>query len=73
MALNLRSLIARLNTTTRGAMEGAAGPCMSRGHHEVEVELHEQSKQQRVGAHVDLREGVVEQHQPRRIGRGTGQ
>ena len=38
MALNLRSLIARLNTTTRGAMEGAAGLCMSRGHYEVEVE-----------------------------------
>ena len=38
MALNLRSLIARLNTTCRGAMEGAAGLCMSRGHYEVEVE-----------------------------------
>ncbi len=38
MALNLRSLIARLNTTVRGAMEGAAGLCMSRGHYEVEVE-----------------------------------
>ncbi|MFT4179232.1 MAG: type VI secretion system ATPase TssH [Thermomonas sp.] len=38
MALNLRALIARLNTTCRGAMEGAAGLCMSRGHYEVEVE-----------------------------------
>ena len=38
MALNLRALIARLNTTVRGAMEGAAGLCMSRGHYEVEVE-----------------------------------
>ena len=38
MALNLRSLIARLNTNCRGAMEGAAGLCMSRGHYEVEVE-----------------------------------
>ena len=32
MALNLRALIARLNPTVRGAMEGAAGLCMSRGH-----------------------------------------
>ena len=38
MALNLRALVARLNTTCRGAMEGAAGLCMSRGHYEVEVE-----------------------------------
>lgn len=38
MALNLRALIARLNTNVRGAMEGAAGLCMSRGHYEVEVE-----------------------------------
>jgi type VI secretion system protein VasG len=38
MALNLRSLVARLNTTCRGAMEGAAGLCMSRGHYDVEVE-----------------------------------
>ena len=38
MALNLRALIARLNTTVRGAMEGAAGLCMSRSHYEVEVE-----------------------------------
>ena len=38
MALNLRALIARLNTTVRGAMEGAAALCMSRGHYEVEVE-----------------------------------
>lgn len=38
MALNLRSLVARLNSTCRGAMEGAAGLCMSRGHYDVEVE-----------------------------------
>lgn len=38
MALNLRALIARLNPTVRGAMEGAAGLCMSRGQYEVEVE-----------------------------------
>ncbi|MDO5609607.1 MAG: type VI secretion system ATPase TssH [Pseudomonadota bacterium] len=36
--MNLRALIARLNSTSRGAMEGAAGVCMSRGHYEVEIE-----------------------------------
>ncbi|MDQ3038382.1 MAG: AAA family ATPase, partial [Pseudomonadota bacterium] len=36
--MNLRSLVARLNTTSRSAMEGAAGLCMSRGHYDVEVE-----------------------------------
>ena len=38
MALNLRALVGRLNTTCKGAMEGAAGLCMSRGHYDVEVE-----------------------------------
>ncbi|MFN7183091.1 MAG: type VI secretion system ATPase TssH [Thermomonas haemolytica] len=38
MALNLRALIARLNPTVRGAMEGAAGLCLSRGQYEVEIE-----------------------------------
>ena len=28
--MNLKSLIAKLNDTTRGAMEGAAGICMTR-------------------------------------------
>ncbi len=38
MALNLRSLVGRLNTTCRGAVEGAAGLCLSRTHYDVEIE-----------------------------------
>ncbi|MFC5743001.1 type VI secretion system ATPase TssH [Dyella tabacisoli] len=38
MAVNLRALVARLNTTCRGAMEGAAGLCLSRTHHDVDIE-----------------------------------
>ncbi|OOG55634.1 type VI secretion system ATPase TssH [Rhodanobacter sp. C03] len=38
MAVNLRALVARLNTTCRGAMEGAAGLCLSRTHYDVEIE-----------------------------------
>jgi type VI secretion system protein VasG len=38
MAINLRALVARLNTTCRGAMEGAAGLCLSRTHYDVEIE-----------------------------------
>lgn len=38
MATNLRSLIARLNSTCRNAMEGAAGLCLSRTHYEVDIE-----------------------------------
>ncbi|MES2313422.1 MAG: type VI secretion system ATPase TssH [Pseudomonadota bacterium] len=36
--MNLRALVARLNTTCRGAMEGAAGLCLSRTHYDVEIE-----------------------------------
>ncbi len=35
---NLKSLIGRLNDTTRHALEGAAGMCLSRTNYEVEIE-----------------------------------
>jgi type VI secretion system protein VasG len=38
MAVNLRSLIGKLNSVTRGALEGAAGLCLSRTHYDVEIE-----------------------------------
>ncbi|MFN7993068.1 MAG: type VI secretion system ATPase TssH [Bryobacteraceae bacterium] len=38
MPVNLRSLIGKLNDTTRNAMEAAAGLCLSRTHYDVEVE-----------------------------------
>jgi type VI secretion system protein VasG len=38
MALNLRSLVSRLDATCRGAIEGAAGLCLSRTHYDVEIE-----------------------------------
>ena len=38
MALNLRSLVGRLNSTCRGAVESAAGLCLSRTHYDVEIE-----------------------------------
>src|SRR5882724_4381848 len=38
MAVNLKSLISRLNGTGRGALEGAAGLCLSRTNYEVEPE-----------------------------------
>src|SRR5690348_9065608 len=38
MPVNLRALIAKLNPTTRGAVETAAGLCLSRAHYDVEVE-----------------------------------
>jgi type VI secretion system protein VasG len=38
MSVNLRGLIAKLNPTTRGAVEAAAGLCLSRTHYDVEVE-----------------------------------
>jgi len=38
MSVNLRALIAKLNPTTRGAIEAAAGLCLSRTHYDVEVE-----------------------------------
>ena len=38
MGLNLKSLIAKLNDQSRGALEGAAGLCLSRTHYDIEVE-----------------------------------
>ena len=38
MNVNLKSLIGRLNDTTRTALEGAAGLCLSRTNYDVEIE-----------------------------------
>jgi type VI secretion system protein VasG len=38
MTVNLRSLIGKLNDTVRGALEGAAGLCLSRTHYDIEIE-----------------------------------
>jgi type VI secretion system protein VasG len=38
MATNLRAVIGKLNLTTRNALEGAAGLCLSRTHYNVEIE-----------------------------------
>ncbi len=38
MSLNLKSLIGKLNDTTRGVLEGSAGLCMSRTHYDIEIE-----------------------------------
>lgn len=38
MALNLKSLIGKLNESTRNALESAAGLCLSRTHYDIEVE-----------------------------------
>jgi len=36
--VNLKALIGKLNDSTRGAMEAAAGLCLSRSHYDIEVE-----------------------------------
>ncbi len=38
MSINLKSLISKLNKTTRNAMEAAAGLCVSRAHYDIEIE-----------------------------------
>ena len=38
LSLNLKSLIAKLNESTRGALESAAGLCVSRAHYDIEIE-----------------------------------
>jgi type VI secretion system protein VasG len=38
MGINLKSLIGKLNDTARGALEGAAGLCLSRTHYDIEIE-----------------------------------
>jgi len=38
MSVNLKSLIGKLNDTMRGAVQNAAGLCLSRTHYDVEIE-----------------------------------
>lgn len=38
MSVNLKSLIGKLNDTTRAALEGAAGLCLARTHYDIEIE-----------------------------------
>ena len=38
MELNLKSLINKMNTVTKSALESSAGYCMNRGHYNIEVE-----------------------------------
>ena len=38
MPIELKPLLGRLNRTSARALEGAAGVCVSRGHHEVTTE-----------------------------------
>jgi len=38
MALSLKSLVSKLDNTTRSALEAAAGLCLSRTHYDVEIE-----------------------------------
>lgn len=38
MSANLKGLIGKLNDTTRGAMEAAAGLCLARTHYDIEIE-----------------------------------
>jgi type VI secretion system protein VasG len=38
MNVNLRSLIGKLNSTTRNALEASAGLCLSRTHYDIEIE-----------------------------------
>ena len=38
MSVNLKSLIGKLDNVCRGALEGAAGLCLSRTHYDIEVE-----------------------------------
>ncbi len=38
MGVNIKSLIGKLNDTTRSALEAAAGLCLSRTHYDIEIE-----------------------------------
>ena len=38
MANTLKSIVAKLNDTTRETLEGAAGLCLARTHYDVEIE-----------------------------------
>jgi type VI secretion system protein VasG len=36
--VNLKALVAKLNDTTRSAVEAAAGLCVTRTHYDIEIE-----------------------------------
>jgi len=38
MGISLKSIVSKLNDTTRAALEGAAGLCLARTHYDVEIE-----------------------------------
>ena len=38
MGISLKAIVARLNSTMRAVLEGAAGMCVTRAHYDVEVE-----------------------------------
>jgi len=38
MTVNIKSLVSKLNDAARGALEGAAGLCLSRTHYDIEIE-----------------------------------
>ena len=38
MSVSLKSLIGKLNDTCRGALEAAAGLCLTRTHYDVDIE-----------------------------------
>ena len=38
MAVNLKSLVGKLNDTMRSTLEASAGLCLSRTHYDVEIE-----------------------------------
>ena len=38
MSVSLKAIVSKLNDTTRTALEGAAGLCLSRTHYDVEIE-----------------------------------
>src|SRR5215467_16069134 len=38
MSVSLKSLIGKLNNTCRGALEAAAGLCLTRTHYDVDIE-----------------------------------
>ncbi len=54
MEVNLKSLIGKLNRSTRSALEGAAGLCVSRTHYDVEVEHYLVKLLETAGGDFDL-------------------
>jgi len=53
MNVSLKPLIGKLNTTTRNALEAAAGLCVSRTHYDVEVEHYLTKLLDSTGADLD--------------------